>query len=184
MDDAKITLIQEGVVLDFVSDAPITVAGKKKLKCTLYARHGELIFLHKEEGLSFFLKILKFGMMAVLVGAYFFSDLIDLDESKVKMLLYAGFGIYAILPKILKRKEKELTQENLETFDFEGIVTRVYWRDLISVQAPKRIKLTSANQAEFNQGHQRILAKMSEESFREASAIANGDVLFADDESI
>jgi len=182
MYDGAIALIQENVVLQFKSESPITTANKKKLKCSLYARQGELIFLHTADRMGSVLKALKFLLVVGLVAAYFLSEQLELSEDMVKMFLYAGFAIYAIVPKILKRRKNELTPENLEKLDFEGQITRIYWRELLSTQAPSRVKAAFFKPAEFDQGYQTLMVTMNENSYHQAVGIAKGDYVVTYDE--
>ena len=176
-----IILIQEGVLLDFKSDSPVTTGQIRKTKCSVFARKGELIFLHGNNSLQIISRIIK-GLL-IIAGAVLilYPEAIPLGENIIQILLYASFGLYALLPKLLKTQSKSLDAETIEKLSFEGGITRLYWRELLSTEIPSRGKAGLLKPAELNQGYQTILLGLSIESFQTAVAVVNGQV-FAEEE--
>jgi hypothetical protein len=178
-----IALIQEGVVLDFKSESPITTSNFKKTKCTLFARKGELIFMHSRDKLGAVLKLLRFGILATLAVMYFYSDQLQLGDTSKTIIMYGGFALYALLPKLQNSKSKTLTAETLEKLDFEGQITRLYWRELLHVTEPSRTKAVLSKPAELDLGYHTLLVHLSDESFQQAVAIASGAYVIEPDKS-
>ena len=179
-----IVLIQEGVSLDFNSESPITTAGLRKTKCTVFARKGELIFLHGGNKLQIISRLVK-GLLFVACGVFILlPEEIPLSENVTQILLYTAFGLYALLPKLLKTKTKTLDSETVEKLSFEGGITRLYWRELLSIKPPARGKSVLMKPAELDQGYQKILLGLSAESFQQTVAVVNGEIVFEEEKPV
>ena len=181
MYNDPIVLIQAGVSLDFKSESPITSNAVRKTKCTVYARRNELIFLHGNSRLDLLGRLAKGLLIVAFAALFFYPEKLPLTESMIQILIYAGFAIYALVPKLLKSRPKDITPETIEKLAFEGSITRLYWRELINIEAPSRVKAAFLKPAELDQGYQTILLGLTEDAFTQAVSVVKGEVFFSDE---
>jgi|GEM_PF-6517921 len=174
-------MIQENVLLEIKSDAPITSGQALKQRGQLFARPGQILFLSTGRTGSLASGIIKAVLLAVFALLFFAPEKLpfDLSEEVIQLMIYIGFGVYAIIPRFFKKKPKNLTAESIEQLAFEGTVTRIYWREVLTVVPPGGAKASFLKSAELDLGYQKIALSLTEDAFLRAVSIVEGDAHFA-----
>ena len=185
MNEQPLVLIQENVTLEVKSDAPITSGQALKQKGQLFARPGQLVFLRTGNGGSLMSAVVKAAFFGVFALLFFAPEKLpfELSENVIQMLIYAGFGLYAFIPRLFNKKAKTLTEETIEQLAFEGAVTRIYWREVLEAVPPGRAKGKFLRFAELDLGYQKLALSLNEATFLHAVSVMEGNAgIFAEAE--
>ena len=180
MNAQPLVLIQENVLLEIKSDAPITSGQALKQRGQLFARSGQLLFLSTGRSGSLASGIIKAVLLAAFALLFFAPEKLpfDLSEEVIQLMIYVGFGVYAVIPRFFKKKPKNLTEENIEQLAFEGVVTRIYWREVLTAVPPGGSKASFLKSAELDLGYQKIALSLTENAYFQALSIIEGDAHF------
>ena len=177
MNEQPLVLIQENVTLEVKSDAPITSGQALKQRGQVFARPGQLLFLSTGRSGSVFSAFAKIFLLGVFALLFFAPEKLpfELGEEVIQIVMYLGFGLYALIPKFLNKKPKNLTEETIEQLAFEGVITRVYWREVLEAVPPGHSKNKLFTSAQLDLGYQKLALSLNEATFLHAVSVMEGN---------